>query len=119
MNYRWYVVAMLWGISLFNYADRQAINSVLPLIEKEMHLSLVQLGLLGSAFAWVYGISGVFAGFVVDRMSRKRAILGGLYVWSIICMSTAFSQGFRALFILRGAEGLGRGRFIIRRPCRW
>ena len=107
MSYRWLVVAMLWCISFFNYADRQAINSVLPLLQKELGLSMVQLGLLGSAFAWVYGMSGFFAGFVVDRMSRKKAILGGLYAWSIICMSTAFSQGFRALFILRGAEGLG------------
>jgi sugar phosphate permease len=107
MSYRWSVVAMLWCISFFNYADRQAIFSVFPLLEKELGLSLVQLGLLGSAFAWVYGLSGFFAGFIVDRISRKKAILGGLYAWSIICMSTAFSRGFRALFILRAAEGLG------------
>ncbi len=106
-NYRWYVVAMLWSISFFNYADRQAINSVFPLLEKELGLSMVQLGLLGSAFAWVYGLSGFFAGFVVDRISRKKAILGGLYAWSVICMSTALSRGFHALFALRAAEGLG------------
>jgi len=106
-NYRWYVVAMLWCISFFNYADRQAIYSVFPLLEKELGLSMVQLGMLGSAFAWVYGLSGFVAGFVVDRMSRKKAILGGLYVWSIICTATAFFRGFRALFILRAAEGLG------------
>src|SRR6202167_3019692 len=107
MSYRWSVVAMLWCISFFNYVDRQAIFSVFPLLEKELGLTMVQLGLLGSGFAWVYGISGFFAGFVVDRVSRKRAILGGLYAWSIICMSTAFSRGFRALFVLRAAEGLG------------
>ncbi len=107
MPYRWYVVAMLWCISFFNYADRQAIFSVFPLLEKELGLSLVQLGLLGSAFAWVYGLSGFFAGFVVDRISRKKAILGGLYTWSIICMSTALTRGFNALFALRAAEGLG------------
>ena len=75
MSYRWSIVAMLWCISLFNYADRQAINSVLPLIQSELGLSMVQLGLLGSAFAWIYGFSGFFAGFVVDRISRKKAIL--------------------------------------------
>jgi len=107
MSYRWSVVAMLWGISFFNYADRQAIFSVFPLLEKELGLSLAQLGLLGSAFAWVYGLSGFFAGFIVDRISRKKAILGGLYAWSIICMATAFFRGFRALFVLRAAEGLG------------
>jgi len=107
MSYRWYVVAMLWCISFFNYADRQAIFSVFPLLERELGLSMVQLGLLGSAFAWVYGLSGFFAGFVVDRISRKKAILGGLYAWSIICMSTALTRGFNALFTLRAAEGLG------------
>jgi sugar phosphate permease len=107
MPYRWVVVAMLWCISFFNYADRQAIFSVFPLLEKELGLSMVQLGLLGSAFAWVYGLSGFFAGFVVDRVSRKKAILGGLYTWSIICMSTALTRGFNALFALRAAEGLG------------
>lgn len=106
-NYRWFVVGMLWCISFFNYADRQAINSVFPLLEKDLGLSLQQLGLLGSAFAWVYGLSGFFAGFVVDRISRKKAILGGLYAWSLICMSTALSRGFNALFALRAAEGLG------------
>ncbi len=106
-SYRWFVVAMLWWISFFNYADRQAINSVFPLLEKELGLSLVQLGLLGSAFAWVYGLSGFFAGYVVDRVSRKKSALGGLFVWSVICMATALARGFRALFIFRALTGLG------------
>ena len=81
--------AMLWCISFFNYADRQAIFSVFPLLEKELGLSLVQLGLLGSAFAWVYGLSGFFAGFVVDRVSRERRRFWGRIIClrSIICMS--------------------------------
>lgn len=106
-NYGWYVVGMLWCISFLNYADRQAIYSVFPLLEKELGLNMLQLGMLGSAFSWVYGLSGFFAGYVVDRISRKKAILGGLYVWSVICMATAFFRGFRALFVLRAAEGLG------------
>ena len=106
-HYRWYVVGMLWMISFFNYADRQAIFSVFPLLEKQMGLDSVQLGLLGSAFAWVYGLGGQFAGVVVDRVRRKVAILGGLYAWSVICVVTAWARSFRALFVLRAAEGLG------------
>jgi MFS family permease len=98
---------MLWFVAFFNYADRQAIFSVFPLLEKELHLDSVQLGLLASVFAWVYGLSGFFAGMVVDRVSRKKAILGGLYAWSLICMATALARNFRPLLFLRGAEGLG------------
>src|SRR5438093_9912589 len=106
-NYKWLVVAMLWLISFFNYADRQAIFSVFPLLEREMHLTPVQLGLLGSAFAWVYGLGAPFAGMVVDRVRRKTAILGGLHTWSLICMATVTSSNFRHLFFWRAAEGLG------------
>ena len=107
MSGKWRVVAMLWCISFFNYADRQAIFSVFPLLEREMHLTPVQLGLLGSGFAWVYGLTAPLAGVIVDRVSRKRAILGGLHAWSIICAATALSRNFRHLFLFRAAEGLG------------
>jgi MFS family permease len=106
-NYKWRVVAMLWGISFFNYADRQAIFSVFPLLERELHLTPVQLGLLGSAFAWVYGLAAPAAGMIVDRVSRKRAILGGLYAWSAICIATIASFDFKHLLFWRAAEGLG------------
>lgn len=106
-HYKWWVIAMLWLISFFNYADRQAIFSVFPLIEREMNLTPVQLGLLGSAFAWVYGLCAPLAGMVVDRVRRKTAIIGGLHAWSVICMATVFSSEFRHLVFWRAAEGLG------------
>lgn len=106
-RYRWYVVAMLWTIAFFNYADRQAIFSVFPLLAKEFDLSLVQRGWLGSSFALVYGLGAPFAGWVVDRVTRKSAILWGLHIWSIICMATALSKNFTHLLFYRAAEGLG------------
>lgn len=105
--YKWHVVAMLWCISFFNYADRQAIFSVFPLLEREMQLTPVQLGLLGSGFAWVYGLAAPFAGALVDRASRRNVILGGLHAWSVICAATALSRNFTHLFLFRAAEGLG------------
>jgi MFS family permease len=106
-RYGWYVVAMLWFISFFNYADRQAIFSVFPLLEKEFGLNLIQKGWLGSSFAIVYGLGAPFAGYVIDHIRRKTAILFGLHIWSIICMATALSQNFRHLIIFRAAEGAG------------
>jgi len=106
-NYKWRVVAMLWFCGFFNYADRQAIFSVFPLLEVEMHLDKVQLGLLGSSFALVYGTCAPFAGNIVDRIRRKTAVLGGLWAWSIICMLTALATNFKQLLFFRAAEGLG------------
>ena len=106
-SYKWWVVAMLWAVAFFNYADRQAIFSVFPLLEREMGLTPVELGLLGSSFAWVYGLGAPAAGLVVDRVRRKTAILGGLHAWSLICMATALSRSFAQLFLFRAAEGIG------------
>jgi MFS family permease len=98
---------MLWWIAFFNYADRQAIFSVFPLLEREMRLTPVELGWLGSSFALVYGLCSPFAGNIVDRIRRKTAILGGLHIWSLICMGTALSRQFCHLLMFRAAEGLG------------
>lgn len=106
-SYKWIVVAMLWSMCFFNYADRQAVFSVFPLLQREMKLSTVELGLLGSAFAWFYGLGAPIAGLIVDRVRRKTAILGGLYAWSAICIATALSWNFRSLLFFRAAEGCG------------
>jgi len=103
---------MLWWIAFFNYADRQAIFSVFPLLEKEMHLSAVQLGWLGSSFALVYGLVSPISGSIVDRVRRKSAIHGGLHLWSAICMATAASRGFAGLLCFRAAEGLGESFYF-------
>jgi len=111
MRYAWTVVFMLWLICFFNYADRQAIFSVFPLLQKELSLSSVQLGLLGSAFAWVYGLSGPVAGLIVDRIQRRTAILGGLQFWSIVCALSALAHKFSHLIFFRAAEGLGESLY--------
>ena len=111
-NYKWYVIGMLWWIAFFNYADRQAIFSVFPLLSKEFHLSNLQLGLLGSSFSLVYGLFAPFAGNIVDRVRRKSAILAGLHIWSFVCMATALSRNFTHLLIFRAAEGLGESVYF-------
>src|SRR3974377_2419779 len=93
-SYRWQVVAMLWAICFFNYADRQAIFSVFPLLERELGLSKFQLGMIASAFMWVYAALAPFAGFTGDRASRKNLILGGFSFWSIVTVATGWATKF-------------------------
>src|SRR5215472_4448571 len=91
-NYKWWVVAMLWLVCFFNYADRQSIFSVFPLLEKELRLSDVELGLAGASFMWVYALFGPIAGWLGDRFSRKALILGALVFWSVVTAATAWSH---------------------------
>ena len=111
-SYKWAVVAMLWFITFFNYADRMALNANLPLIRTEMVLDKTTGGLLGSAFGYSYGLCAIFAGFIVDRVRRKNAVLLGLCLWSAICMLTATSSSFWMLFGFLAIEGLGEAFYF-------
>jgi MFS family permease len=111
-RYRWAVVGMLWFVCFFNYADRQAIFSVFPVLKAQMHLSDPQLGIIGSAFMWVYAASAPLAGLVADRFSRKALILGGLLFWSGVTLLTAFCTEYWQLVTVRAVEGLGESFYF-------
>src|SRR5262245_6943658 len=111
-SYKWLVVFMLWFVCLFNYADRQAIFSVFPLLKQEMNLTDVELGLVGSSFMWVYALALPLAGIVGDRVSRKTLILGGLMFWSLITVTTALSREFWHLCLCRALEGFGEAFYF-------
>ena len=111
-NYKWLVAVMLWFVCFFNYADRQAIFSVFPLLKQEMGLSDVQLGIVGASFMWVYALSAPLAGIVGDRFERKTLILGGLIFWSLITMATALSTTYAHLVLFRALEGFGEAFYF-------
>ena len=104
-NYKWYVIGMLWCVCFFDYVDRWGFSALFPLFKKEMHLTPVQLGMLGSVSAWIYGLGAPFAGYVVDRIRRKTAILGGLFIWSSITAAAVLAHSFHQLLLFMAALG--------------
>jgi MFS family permease len=111
-RYKWVVIALLWFVCLFNYADRQGIFSVFPLLKAEMGLTDVQLGIVGASFMWVYAAAAPFAGMVGDRFKRKTLIIGGLIFWSLITIATAASTKYLHLVIFRALEGFGEAFYF-------
>ena len=111
-SYKWAVIAMLWFVCFFNYADRQAIFSVFPLIKQQFGLSDVQLGIVGSSFMWMYAFFGPCAGWVCDRLPRKSLVLGGLVFWSVITASTALTHNYWQLVVCRALGGLGEAFYF-------
>src|SRR5574341_350569 len=84
---RW-VLTLMFGVNLLNYIDRQILYSVFPPIQTELGLSDTQLGLLASAFMWVYLSTAPIFGLLADRWSRPRLMGLGVAIWSV---ATAFS----------------------------
>lgn len=106
-SYKWWVVFMLWLVCVFNYADRQAIFAVFPRLKDEFGFSKVQLGLIGSAFMWVYALGAPAAGFIGDRLRRKHLILGGCVFWSAVTVLTGRCAKLWQFVTVRALEGFG------------
>ncbi|MGA2118546.1 MAG: MFS transporter [Bryobacteraceae bacterium] len=111
-TYQWWVVGMLWLVCFFNYADRQSIFSVFPLLKTALRLSDFELGIAAASFMWVYALFGPVAGWLGDRFSRKRLILGALVFWSVVTASTSLAHNLWQLILCRALGGLGEAFYF-------
>jgi sugar phosphate permease len=115
--YKWWVVFMLWFVCFFNYADRQAIFAVFPTLKKEFGFDTVELGLIGSAFMWVYAFGAPAGGIISDRLRRKELILGGCLFWSFVTVTTGWCSRLWHFIAVRALEGFGETiRILFRSP---
>jgi MFS family permease len=110
--YPWLAVAMLWAVCLLNYADRQSIYSVFPLLKVEFRLTDIELGVIAGSFMWVYAAFGPAAGWLADRVSGKWLVLGALAFWSAMTAMTAIADGYHMLAAVRALGGLGEAFYF-------
>jgi MFS family permease len=90
------------------YAARGALSVAAPFMMKDLGLSPASMGLLLSAFFWLYAFMQIPAGWVVDRFGVKWAYAAGFAFWSIASALTGFVTGFAMLVVLRLALGVGQ-----------
>jgi MFS family permease len=110
--YRWGLIAMLWCVCFCNYADRQAIFSIFPLLRADLALSNLQLGVVASSFMWMYALAGPLAGWVSDRISPRTVILVALAFWSLVTAATALCHSFATIVVFRTLGGLGEAFYF-------
>src|SRR6266566_202379 len=83
-SYKWILVAALSFVAFLNEIDRHAIYALFPLLEKDLGMSKIALGMLGSSFLWAYAVLGPQAGWVGDRFPRRYVIALSLVLWSLM-----------------------------------
>lgn len=106
--YAWYALFLLTVVYVLNFLDRTLIYILFTPIKKEMALSDLQLGLLGTtSFVIFYTALGIPFGRLADRTVRKNMIAMGLAVWSLFSGLTGFANGFWSLFFCRLMVGVG------------
>jgi MFS family permease len=100
-GFKWAVVALLWGIALLNYLDRQVIFAQFSLIQRDLHATCLHPGLISCVFLWVYTDLSPSADYMADRWGRARIIFLSLLIWSVATWITAQVQSIEQMLFSR------------------
>ncbi len=100
------LVALLWFAFMLNYIDRQMVYSIFPALKADLRFTDVQLGLVGSVFAWVYSLGMPIAGRLTDRFRRDRMIVLSLALWSLATAGCGMAGSVTAFLLWRAVMGI-------------
>jgi ACS family hexuronate transporter-like MFS transporter len=81
----------LFFATTVNYLDRQVLSLLAPDLSKEFGWSNTDYANIAAAFQFVYAVSMLFAGRVVDKIGTKAAYVVAIVIWSLGAILHAFS----------------------------
>jgi MFS family permease len=110
-SYQYRLLAVLALINFVNFADRQAIPPLVPLIRDEFGLSSTQISYLQVVLQAVLALSSIPFGFFADRFNRSRIIAGGVVFWSFATIFTSHVHTFAMLLLARAFVGIGEAAY--------
>lgn len=98
---------MLFAINVLNFYDRNVAGALAEPMRRDFGLNDTQLGLLGSAFIWIYALVGVPFGRVADRYSRKKLLAIGMLIWGGLTAFAGIASTYAMLMVSRIGVGVG------------
>ncbi|MGW8394288.1 MFS transporter [Pseudoduganella sp. HUAS MS19] len=97
-KYRWTICGLLFFATTINYLDRQVLSLLAPALSKKFGWSNTDYANIAAVFQFVYAISMLFAGRVIDRMGTRRAFVLAIVVWSFGAILHAYSVAIGTTF---------------------
>ena len=92
---------------IFFYFIRKNLSMAMPLIEEDLGISKVELGVFLTAHGILYGISRFCNGILADRVNPRYFMAGGLF----LCAAANFGFGMSSTVWLMGLCWLANGWF--------
>lgn len=82
-NYRWTIVALLFFATTVNYLDRQVLSLLQPMLAEKYGWTNNDYANITSVFQFMYAISMLFAGRIIDKLGTKRGYTWAIIIWSV------------------------------------
>jgi MFS family permease len=105
----WKITALLFLYMVVNFADKIVVGLAGVPIMTELGLQPSQFGLLGSSFFFLFSISAILVGFVINRVEARWVLLGLAVVWALVQFPMLGTVSFTTLLICRIILGAGEG----------
>jgi ACS family glucarate transporter-like MFS transporter len=116
------VLAFAFLLAVITYLDRICISAAAPVIMDDLHLSVLQMSVVFSAFTLSYSLFEIPSGWLGDVKGPRRVLARIVLWWSGFTMLTAAARGFYSLVAIRFFFGAGEaGAFpnVARSFSRW
>lgn len=81
-KYRWTICALLFFATTINYLDRQVLSLLSSKLEAEFGWTNTDYANITAAFQFIYAISMLFAGRLIDRLGTKWGYAIAIIIWS-------------------------------------
>jgi len=105
----WKVTFLLFLFMLVNFADKIVVGLAGVPIMTELKLEPDQFGLLGSSFFFLFSISAIVVGFIVNTIATRWVLLVLALIWALAQFPMVGTVGFTTLVICRVILGAGEG----------
>jgi predicted MFS family arabinose efflux permease len=106
----WAVLALLFAFYVINFADKSVLGLAAEPIMRELEITPTQYGLVSSAFFFVFSLSALAVGFLVDSFRTKPVLFIMAMVWTVAqALILAPIGGLLALVASRMLLGAGEG----------
>src|SRR6188508_1257719 len=109
-KYRWTICALLFFATTINYLDRQVLSLLQPRLAELFNWSNSDYANITSVFQFVYAISMLFAGRIIDKMGTKKGYVWAIIIWSIGALIHALAipigEAFNTILGLFGITAL-------------
>jgi sugar phosphate permease len=99
---KWILVALLWCDYYVIYIHRNDVFFIFPLLERELHFSGLELGLLNTVFQWTYSAVSPFVGYAGDRFSRRSILIVSALLSSLCTLLIGAASTSSQIVCLRG-----------------
>src|SRR5207249_1216025 len=101
------VLTFAFLLAVITYLDRICISAAAPFIMQDLHLSVLQMSVVFSAFTLAYSLFEIPSGWLGDVKGPRRVLTRIVLWWSAFTMLTGAAAGFRSLVTIRFCFGAG------------